>query len=81
MYALEYKSSAEDFIVEDAVSEDSESENMGTNKVANDDEDTMPDDEYFKGYFTFALWGFIPPNEGNFLKYTDGCCGGDRRER
>ena len=34
------------------------------------DNNSLPSDEYFKGYFAFALYGYSPPEEGEKYRST-----------
>ena len=56
---------------DDAESNDgdsNETDSVGKYDNANSDEDALPSDVYFKGFFSFALWGYIPPPGGGDFK-------------
>ena len=50
-------------------------EEMGGEKIVSvyiveEATDELPADEYFKSFSAFALWGFIPPDGGDYFKST-----------
>ena len=59
---------------DDAESNDAEGNDEDTNDVASvcsnidEDDEEIPSDTYFKGFFAFALWGYIPPAGGENYK-------------
>ena len=57
--------------IEDVIDEDiinlADDEEVDDDGGDSDDDDgiVMPDDKYFKGFFAFALFGYIPPSGGD----------------
>ena len=48
--------------------DDDDDDDEETDSGNDDDPDAVPDGEYFKGFFAFALWGYIPPSGGECFK-------------
>ena len=48
--------------------EETEGEKIVSVDIVEEATDELPADEYFKVFFAFALWGFIPPGGGDYFK-------------
>ena len=72
MYLATNNTTLEDLVDDNDEDPDSaeteEADNNSVDVEAADVMDELPPEEYFKGYFAFALWGYIPPNGGDFFK-------------
>ena len=69
MYSLEQKAPIHDLIDNnEKTNNDGEEEKESMEEQDDDEVIKLGDEEYFKGFFAFALWGFIPPDGGDKYK-------------
>ena len=68
MYRAENKATVEDLVDKDDSLGLNEGEANESTKQSADIEDKMPSNKYFKGFLTFALWDYIPPDGGEKYK-------------
>ena len=69
MYSLEQKATIHDLVDNnEKTNNDGEEENKSMEEQGDGEVTNLGDEEYFKGFLAFALWGFIQPDGGDKYK-------------